>query len=667
MSSIESIATAEPEVNGTQTASAGEVSTEAPNRSKQSGSPDPSEFNSLTSARDMKNYVMAVFELRRSAEGAPYAVHRQTGERRALQGDRRSRGTEGTLREWLIAEVVERSKNGRPPSAGDLSGVMATLTRETANAAQDEPTPVHGESKLDVQASPQEELTRGEPAFRPEVPAICVNTLPVAVRALLQALGARRVPDLYTKGGAVVWVSERDGEMTTSPLAAAELVTHLEQHLDFWQENRFGEVDAVLCPSEVAARIVSRREHRLPVLERVVTTPVLLPDGRLLQEPGYDVTTGIYYHPRHKKLPPIPTRPDADEVRKARRFLLDIILGDFPWVSGEDGFDRANYVAGLVTPLFMSTLNANTPLFLVTAPERASGKTLLTDVLASVYGASDMPYVEDTQELRKQITAKLLESSAPVVVVDNVPNGGRVGNHVWATLLTKRFWEDRILGSTKQVRLIQDRAWWASGNNIGVRDDMRTRHYPVRIDPQQPNPEKRTGWRSEEVTGPGIYLGDWLTGEGGQEPNGWRVLYALLVLVMDWVAAGMPEAEITNRSFTAWARKVCGFMAHHNIGQVDQPDEEESEDENSDRWRAFFAQWWEKFGGRPVTARELHVSLGDHEAWPTTDGRDFPMTSQELGTALRAVKGQFYGDLAAYKAPSGGHNSVSRWLLRQAG
>src|SRR5699024_9330206 len=148
----------------------------------------------------------------------------------------------------------------------------------------------------------------------------------------------------------------------------------------------------------------------------------------------------------------------------------------------------ANYVAGLVTPILMSALQSNVPMFLVAAPERGSGKSLLTDIVGALYGASDMPYEDNASELKKQITAKLLQTSYPVVVVDNVPNGTYLGNHVWATLLTKRAWEDRILGSTKQVRLTQDRVWWASGNNIGVRDDMWTRHYPVRIDPQQPNP-----------------------------------------------------------------------------------------------------------------------------------------------------------------------------------
>src|SRR5690606_37162622 len=589
--------------------------TEAP---KEGSAPDPKDYNRLKSPKDMVDYALAVFELRRDTSGEPYVVHRQSGERRALQGDRRRQSAEGTLREWLIAERVEHSDNGKQPTVHDLNAVMISIKAKAADAPQDVPTP-----KELAPGEAREELTEGVPAFRDGFPAIRVDNLPVAVRALLKAMGAGRVPDLYSRGGALVWLAEDDGELSTHPLSAAELSTHLGDHIDFWQTTKDGDKETVLCPESVASQVVNRREHRLPVLERIVTTPVLLPNGRLLQEPGYDPETGIYYHPRHPKLPRIPEAPSKEQVAKARRFLLDVILGDFPWVSGEAGFDRANYVAGLVTPVFMSALNANTPMFLVSAPERGSGKTLLTDILTALYGTSDMPHVEDTTELRKQITAKLLESSAPCVVVDNIPNGHRIGNHVWATLLTKRWWEDRILGSTKQVRLVQDRSWWASGNNIAVRDDMRTRHYPVRIDPQQPNPEERTGFRSEEVTGRGVYLGDWLLGEGGQEANGWKVLYALLVLVADWVAAGRPEAEVTNRSFTAWARQVGGFLAHHDIGAMGLPDDDEAEDENSDRWRAFFSLWWEKFGGRGVTVKELVDSLGEHEAWPT-NSKDMP-------------------------------------------
>lgn len=622
----------------------------------------PADHGMLDTARDMVSYVHATHELRRDADGQPYAVHRQTGEVRRLQGDRRSRSSHGTLREWLISERVMHSRNGQPPSNSALSAIMATLEQHAKTAPQDHPAP----DQYDGEPNGREELTDGHVGFRAGVPAIRVDTLPVAVRALLSALGSGRVPDLYTRGGALVWLEEtKDADLATKPLSPGELVTHLEDYIDFWQTDDKGDEKPVLCPESVASRIVNRREHRLPVLERIVTTPVLLPDGRLLQTPGYDAATGIYYHPRHEQLPRVPDRPDAALVAKSKRFLLDVILGDFPWETGENGFDRANYVAGLVTPILSSMLQSNVPMFLVSAPERGSGKSLLTEIVGAVYGAADMPHEADPTELKKQITTKLLETTEPVVVVDNVPNGHYLGNHVWATLLTKRRWEDRILGSTKQVCLTQDRVWWASGNNIGVADDMWTRHYPVRIDPQQPNPEQRSGWRSEEVTGPGVYLGNWLAGEGGQEPNAWRVLYALLVLVMDWVAAGMPEADIVNRSFTAWARRVGGFLAHHGIGEVGRPPAEEANDENADRWSAFYTAWWGRFGSDPVTVRELRDALGEHEAWPA-DSKGWAYTNDELGKALRSAKGQFYAGLAPYRHATGAAGTVARWTLRKA-
>ena len=625
----------------------------------------PEAHGMLDTARDMVSYVHATHEIRRDADGEPYAVHRLTGEIRRVQGDRRSRSSHGTLREWLISERVMHSRTGQPPSNGALSAIAATLEHQAKAAPQDQPEPTQHD---DIPPSGREELTEGYTAYRSGMPAVRVDTLPVAVRALLAALGAGRVPDLYTRGGALVWLQENeDREMSTKPLSPGELVTHLEDHLDFWQGDDRGDEKVVLCPESVASRIVNRREHRVPVLERIVTTPVLLPDGRLLQSPGYDESTGIYYHPRHPQLPHVPDHPDAELVARSRRFLLDVILGDFPWETGENGFDRANYVAGMVTPILASMLQSSVPMFLVSAPERGSGKSLLTDIVGAVYGAADMPHEKDTSELKKQITAKLLETIEPVVVVDNVPNGHYLGNHVWATLLTKSRWEDRILGSTKQVRLSQDRVWWASGNNIGVADDMWTRHYPVRIDPQQPNPEQRDGWRSEEVTGPGVYLGNWLAGEGGQEPNAWRVLYALLVLVMDWVAAEMPEADIVNRSFTAWARRIGGFLTHHGIGEVGRPPAEEANDENSDRWAAFYAVWWGQFDTDPVTLKELRHSLGENEAWPA-DAKGFPLNNDELGTALRSSKGQYYGapGWAPYKSQVGASGSVARWYLKQA-
>ena len=43
-------------------------------------------------------------------------------------------------------------------------------------------------------------------------------------------------------------------------------------------------------------------------LEAVVTAPVLLPDGRVLQRPGYDPDSGLLYQPDADYLP-VPEKP----------------------------------------------------------------------------------------------------------------------------------------------------------------------------------------------------------------------------------------------------------------------------------------------------------------------------------------------------------------------
>ena len=85
----------------------------------------------------------------------------------------------------------------------------------------------------------------------------------------------------------------------------------------------------------------------LPPLFAVVGAPVLRPDGTLLQRPGYDPTTGTYLAAK-VPLDPVPDRPTAVQVARARAFVLDRFLVDFPWVTSAD---RANYLGLLLTPV----------------------------------------------------------------------------------------------------------------------------------------------------------------------------------------------------------------------------------------------------------------------------------------------------------------------------
>lgn len=537
-----------------------------------------------------------------------------------------------TITDWVTALRVMHG-DGTPPAQATITSLLRAV--EVVAKRRAEP---------DLATSgPELDLGEGEPEFRAGYPRLCVDSPARCMRAIMRAMQDRTIPDLYTRGGAITWIKEDDGRASIAPVGAVELRSHIQDYVDTYTEEK-EQRRAVLAPSEVCSAIVARKDHNLPHLESIVTTPVLRPDGSLLQTPGYDPDTGLYYSPRHRHLPRVPEKPERETVEEARRFILDLLLSDFPW---EADSDRAQYVGLMVTPIIRTMIPGPTPLGAISARQPASGKSLLMDVLSSMYGHSDMQWVDSEEEQRKAITAQLTEAAEPIVGIDNVPNGAAIGSHVWSTLFTKDTWRDRVLGATKTVTVPNDKLWIITGNNVAVTDDQASRTLWVRIDPRMADPAARTGFRVEEELTGGQYLGDWLKGSAeNPDGNGWRVLSAVLTLVMDWVAAGCPTVEVRHRGYTRWASHIAGLLAHHGVHGffADYKEQTRRTDQSVAQMVPFYRAWWETFGPSVVKSSELLSAAPLHEVIPCHRKTGERLSNAMQMTAhLKAFEGRFFG------------------------
>ncbi|WP_246245358.1 hypothetical protein [Amycolatopsis pithecellobii] len=138
-----------------------------------------------------------------------------------------------------------------------------------------------------------------------------VGAAPETIRVLTDAIGARLLPDTYVSDGAPVALESVSGaadptagdEDVALPLSATALkppllASLLAEQADVVQQkvNEKGEpMDVEVSPAgHVLPAVLARRSWPgLPVLHRIISTPVLRPDGTLLQEPGYDPGTGF--------------------------------------------------------------------------------------------------------------------------------------------------------------------------------------------------------------------------------------------------------------------------------------------------------------------------------------------------------------------------------------
>jgi hypothetical protein len=473
---------------------------------------------------------------------------------------------------------------------------------------------------------------------------IDVSSGPEAIRVLAERIGAGLLPETYVTDGRVVHVEEISGSavaaagdedallpMAPAVLGPAGLARLLAEHTYTYRQRsrRDGKGAAETYREEctppagvLAAVLAARTWPKLPPLYGIVGAPVLRPgSGTLLQEPGYDPATGLYLA-RRVSLPRIPDRPTTAQVAAARAFLLDVLLADFPWVSAAD---QANYLALMLTPILRPYLRCLTPFGIVTATMPASGKTILTAGVGMLYGQRVLTWTDSDEELRKAVTS-VLADPVGAVVFDNLTEGAVINSAVLARLITEKTWADRRLGTNTTATLANDRLWLATGNNLSVGGDMATRSVLVRLDPDMPRPEERRGFAIPDLDG-------WILRPANQA----EVLRHLLVLVLDWTAAGAPRTTGTAmRQFTPWAEALAGLLAHHDIdGFLANREEIREIDEDAATWAAFLRRWHDQFpAGTWTTAVELR-----QQADPVATGPGQPVVDPWLGTFPTDARG----------------------------
>jgi hypothetical protein len=499
------------------------------------------------------------------------------------------------------------------------------------------------EAKQDRSRERSGPAASGEPD-RPD--ALDITDEPDAVREITAAISSGTLPQVYMRGRQLVHVSATDDYVVTRDLDDALLRRLIADHLPCTKQTAFGVHGALPEPKTCKAILALMDWPKVQKLSGVASYPLLLPDGSILQESGYDSVSGLYLH-QNVPMPAVSEKPAKNEVRAARSFLLDRYLKDFPWA---DDADKANYLSALISPPLREIIADLSPLIYVTAPERGSGKSLLAELVTILYGGAMRPYPENDGEMRKVITAAL-RGAEPVIVFDNVE--GVIGSTALAALLTAKMWTDRILGGSVDGKWPNDRLWMVTGTNVRLGGDHAQRSVRVAIDYGRPDPDRRTGFAIQDIA-------QWTQANRGE------VVHAVLVLARAWQIDGAPEADHAMRGFTRWARIIGGILDYHNIpGFLANRDENRVHDQDAIEWDRFLYAWSQVYGDRPVLARQvLNETVTNSflaEAMPSTPNGG-PWTPRTLGEILATREGRWY-DGFTLRSQDDKHNKVQRWQV----
>jgi putative DNA primase/helicase len=242
------------------------------------------------------------------------------------------------------------------------------------------------------------------------------------------------------------------------------------------------------CPDQVAEIYLSRAGRwMIPTLLGIVNTPFLRNDGSLCEHPGYDPASALLFHPENQVFPSIPAAPTLEEARAALQFLDDTLLAEFPFVQN---IDCAVALSGILTA-FDRRAMATAPLHAYSSPMAGTGKSLLVDI-ASILATGDLAPVisqgKTEEELEKRLGAALIGSDQ-IVSLDNCDR--ELNSAFLCQALTQQRVKIRLLGYSRHVEVPVTSAFFATGNNLEISNDLTRRTLLCNIDAGVERPELR--------------------------------------------------------------------------------------------------------------------------------------------------------------------------------
>jgi hypothetical protein len=498
-------------------------------------------------------------------------------------------------------------------------------------------------------------------------------------------------PNLFERGGTLVEVIVPRGDVSAStrrsgdagvapasngssgspvarPLQEARLQEVLARHCAFQKAHPGRDGNVVHLPVHPPRWCVRGLLGRgiwpeLPLLTGLVEGPVLRADGSVLQKPGYDAASGLYFASGDgPRFHPVPETPSERQVAGALE-QVDEMVCDFPFKTPAH---RSAWLSALLTPLARFAFKGPSPLNLIDANVRGAGKSLLADVVNTVLGgrpAERMSYTRDDDELRKSITALAIEGTR-LALIDNVR--GSFGSPTLDRALTATLWRDRLLGANVQVAVPLRVVWFATGNNVVLQGDTPRRCLHIRLESPEERPEERTGFRRPRLL-------RWIAEERH------RLLPAALTLLRGYVAAGRPDMGLPAwGSYEEWSDLVRSTVAW--LGRPDPGDTRGGLDEGADGDGGAVAGLVSGLAelldnlGRPATASEIVRELVEkpaiygplrtalEELFPHVHTGELPAPAK-LAFRLRSVRGRVVNGTAVEQGPRS-RGGVT-WLVRQ--
>jgi hypothetical protein len=437
------------------------------------------------------------------------------------------------------------------------------------------------------------------------------------------------VKDLYQKSNMLVevfrddstrkirWMNVPPGTPMVVPVTRARLSDLLSGLVVFKRKTaKHKRLEIVDIPDWCAPSILDRHNwDSVRPLVGITEFPVIRPDGSIVENPGYDMDTGMLWMGGDRcDVPEFPTRQDA---REAADKILEVV-GEFEF---EDDVSKMAWLACLLTIIGRHLINGTVPLFFFEASTAGAGKSLLCDVIGCIASGREMTrtnYYHDPIEMDKRLLATVL-SGIRISMLDNIE--GDFGNSSIDSILTGRYISGRILGLSKMSPpLLVDTVFLATANNANLCGDIYRRIVKSRLVSSCERPDQeRTDFKIKDLISYVIlnrsnYIG-----------------YSLTIL-RAYIQAGSP-CDLPVNVYGEWTRLIRGCVVWakgidpwENRGDIMQADARRSS--NAMLVEGFFTVL-RMLGLVDMTAGEILRELQSREASPPPN--NYPVLREALG------------------------------------
>lgn len=366
-------------------------------------------------------------------------------------------------------------------------------------------------------------------------------------------------------------------------------------------------------------------------LTGVIQSPVIRPDGTLVDEPGYDAATGLLYEP-NVAVPPVRPRPSKDEAIAARDRLLEIVQ-DFPFKSE---IHRSAWFAYTLTCFARWAFRGPAPAAWIDGNVPGCGKGKLAQipcVLADGELTPVSPQPVKPEEESKSITAAAI-AGYRFNIIDNCTLP--IGSSALEALLTTTRWRGRVLGVSLDFDGDVFGQWIYTGVNLSFRKkDTIRRGLWIRIESPMEAPEKRCDFRvqGELLDHVRIHRGE--------------LIHAALTCLRAHAVADRPAAGMKPwGSFEGWSDVVRACVTY-----LDLPDPADAgaelasmADVEGAALRRLLLAWEQEepldihHGRLGMTADAAVKSTRMAEALDAFRGKETTLTARALGFVLRGLR-----------------------------